>query len=81
MTNPFEHLSDREVSLLRSLGRVLDEHEDLGANTIVASMAHMLCVKMMKGGLKRKEILLVMGAIYDHVVMLNSLISREVADA
>jgi hypothetical protein len=81
VTNPFEHLSDRELSLLRSLGRVLDEHEDLGANTIVASMSHMLCVKMMKGGLTRDEVLLVMGSVYDHVVMLNSLISREVADA
>ena len=41
----------------------------------------MLCVKMMKGGLTRDEVLLVMGSVYDHVVMLNSLISREVADA
>lgn len=77
----FNNLSDRELSLLRSLGRALDEHEDLGPNGVVAIMSHMLCVKMMKGGLKREEILLVMGSIYDHVVLLNNLISREVADA
>lgn len=77
----FDGLSDREFSLLRELGRVLDQHEDLGPNGVVAIMSHMLCVKMMKGGLKRDEILLVMGSVHDHVVMLNNLMSREVADA
>lgn len=74
-------LTERELSFLRAIGKAMDEHEDLGTHILLASLSHMVAAKMLKGGLNKQQALYVFSSVFDHVVSLHKLMSREVADA
>ena len=74
-------LTDRELSFLRAIGRAMDEHADLGEHVILAVLGHMLVAKMIKGKLNKTQAMYVFADIFDHVISLNKLMSREVGDA
>lgn len=74
-------LTDRELSFLRAIGKAMDEHADLGEHVALAVLGHMFVAKMIKGKLNKTQAMYVFADIFDHVVSLNKIMSREVADA